>query len=118
MKKLLLVLALACGFACAAIPIKWPDLVQCGGDIGNLVGTVTQILLNDTGSGDVSPSARAKLEQLAVQHGAESVVCVVSSILGDWSKPGAAMPPERIAAMSRAQGWMNSTGSRVLRPNN
>lgn len=95
-----------------ATPFKWPDFLTCGPDVGALVGSVTQILLNDTSS-DTSPSVQQQLTQLAEQYGAAAVLCTVNVLAHDWSAPGASASPQRIAAAGRARAFLASTGTKI-----
>ena len=96
-------------------PFKWPDVAKCGGSVGDLVGTVTQILLNDVGQGQISPGGQQKLQQLATQYGADTVLCLVDQLFRDWTAPGASVNPERVAASARAQDFLAKTGTRIER---
>ena len=94
-------------------PFKWPDVAACGSDVGNLVGVVTQLLLNDTGDNGPSESTKAKLEQLARQHGAASILCLVDRLSRDWTAMGASQSPERFAAAQRGKTWLAGLGTQI-----
>lgn len=97
---------------------RWPDVVSCGSSVGDLVGTVTQILVADLGQGDdgkgvISADGQQKLTQLAEQYGASAVICIVSALIKDWSAPGAAANEQRFRALGRARDFLAKTGTRV-----
>lgn len=99
---------------------KWPDVVKCGSSVGDLVGTVTQILIadlgqTDNGQGVISAEGKLKLEQLAEQYGAGAVLCIVSALIEDWSAPAAAANRSRFLALGRARDFVAKTGTTIER---
>jgi hypothetical protein len=96
-------------------PFRWPDVAKCGADVGNLVGTVTQILLNDTGKTAPSPSTSERLEDLARTHGASTILCLVDQLARDWTAVGASASPERFNAGMRGKVWLADTGTQIQR---
>lgn len=115
---LVAVLAVACSSSSCVkgdSPFRWPDVAKCGSDVGNLVGTVTQILLNDTGATAPSESTKDKLEQLARQHGASTILCLVDQLSRDWTAVGASASPERFNAGMRGKVFLADTGTSIQR---
>jgi hypothetical protein len=96
-------------------PFHWPDVARCGSDVGNLVGTVSQILLNDTGKEAPSPETKQKLEGLARQHGAATILCLVDQLSRDWTAVGASASPERFGAAMKGRVWLADTGTQIQR---
>jgi hypothetical protein len=96
-------------------PFRWPDVAKCGADVGSLVGVVTQILLNDTGRTEPSPSTKDQLEGLARQHGASTILCLVDQLARDWTAVGASASPERFNAGMRGKVWLADTGTTIQR---
>ena len=117
MKKTILavLLALAClAPSCknGATPFKWPELAKCAPDAGTLVGTVSQIFFTDfLKDGSFSQEGKDKLQNLAMQHGGDVVMCVVNRLAKDWSSPGASVTPERTAAYKRASDFLREAGT-------
>ncbi len=99
---------------CDAIPgVDWPTALHCGSRAADdLFPTVSGILLD--GSGD-SMSERGKrgLEDLALEHGADIVACLVDRLIQRWTAPGATTSPERSEAVTRAQAWQVDVGTEV-----
>lgn len=96
----------------------WPSVVSCGSPVGELVGTVTQILISDLGQTDdgqgiMSPDGKKKLEGLATQYGADTVLCLVSTLIRDWRAPAASPNPQRFMAAARGEDFIRSTGSKI-----
>lgn len=103
------------GNACAHTgTFGWPTVVACAGDVNGLVGQITSIILNDGGAGNLSPAGKAALEQLGAKWGADAVLCVVDELIAEWNAPAATKSPERSAAAARAEGFMQSTGVRII----
>lgn len=94
------------------VGIKWPDVAVCGPQAGDLVGVLTQLLFNDTGIDTVSEAGKQQIEQLAMQYGAETVLCVIQQLAKGWAAPGASPHPQRLAALKRTQGFLASTGTK------
>lgn len=88
--------------------IDWPDVVNCGSGVQNEVGEVSRILLAGE---DVAP----QLEDMAIDYGAKTVVCLVDLLVQDWSRPGAAAHPGRAAAAARGREFLQDTGTLVER---
>lgn len=86
--------------------VDWPDVADCGPDTNDIIDVVSQVLF--TGG-----NWRDKLEKLAVEHGSETVVCMVDRLQADWSAPGAASTPERVAALARANTFLDEIGTKV-----
>jgi hypothetical protein len=122
-KKPLLILCAALAFVASSsasctkggAPFRWPDVARCGSDVGNLVGTVTQLLLNDTGKTAPSPSTNERLEDLARTHGASTILCLVDQLARDWTAVGASASPERFNAGMRGKVFLADTGTQIQR---
>ena len=113
-----IVFALGFGSCKSSGGFPWPSVVSCGSSVGDLVGTVTQILISDLGQTDegqgvMSPDGTKKLEQLATQYGAETVLCVVSALIKDWTSPAASPNRDRFRAAQRGQYFLRSTGTKI-----
>jgi hypothetical protein len=109
----ILLAAMAITLLCAAcLPdsqgggVDWPEVAHCGPSVPDLVSDVSHVLL---AGGDPAP----QLRDLAVEHGADVVVCLVDLLRRDWTAPGSAPEPHRLAAARRAQDWLTSVGTRV-----
>jgi hypothetical protein len=98
---------------CPRAPFHWPDTAKCSGSVGNLVGTVTQILLNDMGIDNLTTEGQKRLEQLATQYGADTVLCLVDQLVRDWSSPYAAPSEDRRMAAQRGSGFLASTRTKI-----
>jgi len=94
-------------------PINWPGLVNCAPGVSDLVGVVSRILLAAGPADQTSIGDRAKqqLEDLAREHGANVVSCVVQRVISDWNAPGAAQEPLRMAAAARGKDFLRVVGS-------
>lgn len=100
--------------ACDTIPgVDWPSIVHCGSRAADdLFPDVSALLLG--GSGDtMSPSAKRGLDDMAIEHGAGVVACLVDRLVQRWIAPGATTSPERSAAVIRAQAWQQEVGTEV-----
>jgi len=86
-------------------PVNWPELVECGPGVSDLIGIVTEVLLGD---GDV----RTELDNLARTNGTETVVCVVERLRSDWSAPGASATPQRAKGVDRADAFLTDVGTK------
>jgi hypothetical protein len=95
----------------------WPDVVECGPDISDVIGTVTNILLRGTsGETNLAEVAKDELKQLAEEHGANAVVCAIDKLAGksgDWFAPGATQTPERMGAAQRGRNFLESESIEV-----
>lgn len=94
-------------------PFHWPEVARCLPDVSDLVGTVTQILLRDARSSSASGETKRLLEQLAREHGADTVLCLVDRLMRDWTSPNASSSPERVAAAGRAEAWLAEVGTQI-----
>lgn len=118
MKILLLILVAWLPLAgCDTIPgVQWPDVVHCGSRAADdLFPEVSTILLDDVGE-TMSPMAKRSLEDLALDHGADVVACLVDRLVQRWSAPGAVVTPRRSEAVARALAWQHETGTVVHHP--
>lgn len=106
-----MVLFLALGCKGALGPFTWPKVAHCAGNVPDLVAQVTQILLSDTGDANVTPTAEQQLEQLAEKYGADAVLCLVETLVADWTAPGAAREAHRTAAARRGKGFLLAVGT-------
>lgn len=88
--------------------IDWPALVRCGPDIEDIIGAVSEILLNGS-------KVSEQLGSLARTHGPDAVVCAVDRLRADWSSPGAASSSARVEALGRADVWFDEVGSEVVK---
>lgn len=118
MRTITLVLATVASALCTApscLPetqvggVDWPKVAKCGPNVDDVVGAVERVLLSD-GTGSLSDRAKHELEQLAQQHGANTVACLVDLIVQQWTSPGAAQLPDRIAGASRGRGFLSAAG--------
>lgn len=100
--------------ACGSLPgVEWPDVVQCGSrEADDLLPEVSTILLDDVGT-TLGPVGKHRLEQLAIDHGAGVVACLVDRLVQRWTAPGATTSPERSDAVQRAQAWQTETGTQI-----
>lgn len=112
----------ACSSSCAGSSssgkgVTWPKVAHCVPTASDAIGTVQRILLGDGDNAQTSISDRAKaeLEGLAVNHGAQAVACLVDQVIKDWTSPGAAASPERAAATERGRDFLNDVGTRIER---
>jgi hypothetical protein len=107
-----------CGAAAANGPgLDWPDVVECGPTVGNLVGTVSRVL--HEGARDqktIGEAARAELEQLGLKHGTKTVACLVERLVHDWTSPGASAHPDRMAAAARGRDFLDDVGTKAILP--
>jgi len=91
--------------------IDWPKVAECGGELASdLLGVVSRILLG--GSAD----HKAQLEQLALEHGASTVACVVDEVVNTYQRPGASMTPETKAAAERGTAFLTEHGVEQVIP--
>lgn len=105
----MLVVALLITFGCGTVGhVDWPTLATCSPSVPDLVSTVTRILL---GSGDVD----SQLEQLAAQNGPSMISCVVDQLVQDWTSPGTAAEPARLAAAERGRAFLEARHVTVSR---
>lgn len=120
MKRFLASITLAFVFAlslpaCSKLPpVKWPELVNCGTDAGrDLVDDATQILYTDGGidKHTIGDKAKDLLTDLARDHGADVVACVVQRLIDTWTEPGATAEPRRTAATDRARDFLAKVGT-------
>lgn len=95
-------------------PINWPGLVECAPGISDLVGVVSRILLGAGPADQTELGTRGKreLEDLARTHGASTVACVIERVVSDWTAPGAAQEPLRLAAAARGRAFLSDVGTR------
>ncbi len=89
-------------------PVDWPKLAQCAPPVDDLIATVSRVLLQ-------SIDVQEELTELAREHGAEVVVCLVDQLRLDWTAPGAASSPKRTAATTSAQDFLKAVGTEVQR---
>lgn len=115
MVGLALVLALNGCSKIGTTGLGWPVLAKCSADVGDLVGTVGQILLSDLGKDAISESGKEKLQQLGIEHGFDTVVCIVDQLVKGWTSKTASVTPERSAAILRAQDFLAKTGTKIER---
>lgn len=123
MRHLILIVA-ACLSGCGLLnggetpngtPVTWPDVVECGPDVPDLVSTVSRVLLDGSGL-DIDADDRGTLEDLAAEHGPKTILCLVDLLVNrEWSRPGASQSPKRLQAVSRGRDFINETGARVVR---
>lgn len=105
---IVLALGLALG-GCQQLQVPdWPEVVECGPDVSDLVSVVSRVLL---GQGDVV----SELTQLAGTHGYDTVACLVDQLRSDWTESGAAASPERARGVQRAGAFLAEVGTRVER---
>jgi hypothetical protein len=101
--------------------VEWPDVLQCGPKVDDLVSTVSTILLGSEKPGDegsqtaIGQRAKDELEQLAEKHGANVISCLVDLLKRDWTRPGASATPETLAAAARAQSFLDVEGVQVTK---
>lgn len=111
--SVLAVTALACAPSCLPDSqgggVDWPKVAKCGPSVDDVVGAVERVLLSD-GTGGMSDRAKSELEQLAQKHGANTIACLVDLLIQQWTSPGAAQLPERIAAAGRGRGFLSAEG--------
>lgn len=112
----------ACSSSCAGTSssgkgVSWPKVAHCVPTANDAISTVQRILLGDgnTAQTSISDRAKAELEGLAVNHGAQSVACLVDQVIKDWTSPGASASPERVAATSRGRDFLNDIGTQIER---
>lgn len=119
MTRLLASIALAFVFAfslpaCATLKkVEWPKLLNCASDVGaDLVDDVTQILyVEGVDKHTIGDKAKDLLTDLARDHGADVVACVVQRLIDTWTAPGAAAEPRRAAAADRAKDFLYGVGT-------
>ena len=125
MRTILIAVVMVVSVACApsCLPesqgggLDWPKIAKCGPGVDDIVGTVERILLSD-GTGSISDRAKSELEQLAQQHGANTVACLVDLVVSGWTAPGAAPLPERVEGARRGRAFLATVGvERVERSN-
>lgn len=100
--------------ACGKLPpVKWPELVNCGSDAGrDLVDDATQILYDEgLDKHTIGDKAKDLLTDLARDHGADVVACVVQRLVDTWTAPGAAAEPRRAAAADRGKDFLADVGT-------
>lgn len=109
----LLALILFATAACGALQrVDWPKVAQCGPDVSDLVGVVSRVLLADGDDAEsVSDRGRGELEQLAANHGANVVACVIDRLVRDWTAPGASQDAVRIAGAERGRAFLQDVGT-------
>jgi hypothetical protein len=91
-------------------PVDWPKVAQCGGEIASdLLGVVSRILL-------VGAAVDDQLQQLAEEHGAKTIACVVDEVVNTYRRPGASMTPETEAAAARGEAFLLDHGVGEVRP--
>jgi hypothetical protein len=110
--RLLLVLALfGCGGATPAF--QWPNMVECAGDVPEIIGRVSTVLIADGVHDGLSDDGKRNLVELGKDAGGEAVVCAVRRLVDDWLAPGSAMLPEQVDAAARGRGWLAEVGVQV-----
>lgn len=117
MMTLLFALSLAHWSAACTIhghPVDWPKLVKCGAiATEDVVGVVSRILLQDGLQPSITDSAKQELEQLAGKEGPSVIACVVDELIREWTAPGAAQHPTRVAAAARGKDFLAKVGTQV-----
>lgn len=110
--RMLQIAALSCALAlvsCTKLErVDWPDVVRCGPTVTDIVGVVSDILLDGQDYHD-------RLERLARERGYDAVLCVVDELRQAWTSPGAAAHPTRTAAANRADAFIADTGAVIVR---
>lgn len=126
MKHIRLVLALILPFllsGCGLLPadsptqkpaqvletVVWPAVVECAG-IPEAITEVQEVLLNGGG--------RPELEAIVKRKGQEAagdVLCSADRIIQDMTAQGASLSEDSVAALERAKGFIEETGSKVER---
>jgi predicted small lipoprotein YifL len=109
---MLLALALSVQACGQQRPFSWPDALKCAPGIPDIIGVVSRVLLSDGSDNDLDISERGKAEltRLAVEHGADTVACVVDKLVDDWTSPGRSLHPTTLAAAARGQDFLNEIG--------
>lgn len=112
MNKIALTLTLllaSCATTKSAAPVTWPAIVQCSAPAdGQLLDRVVAILLGgDDNAQVISESAIGQLEQLAVDHAASAVVCMVDMAI-------ASLQPASQARSSLSRDGTEPVGEPVL----
>lgn len=95
-------------------PIQWPKVAECADDIGgDLIGVVTRILLQDGAQAVLSERSKDEIAQVARDHGygTTAVACMIDQLAHDWTSPGAAQEPTRVAAAARARAFLREVGT-------
>ena len=93
--------------ACKSLPpIKWPELAKCGPDVSEIIGAVSEVLLN-------KKDPIKELENLARLHGTTTVVCAVEQLRSDWTKPGASATPARVTGINNANAVLSHMGTKI-----
>lgn len=117
---LLLSTCLVPAYSCHPDKIDWPQTaLDCGPVIDDVVSTVSTILQSAEVPGDeatqtaIGPTASAKLDQLAREHGASVISCLVDLLKSEWTRPGVSSSPERLASAARAQSFLDARGVHV-----
>ena len=109
----LIVLLAAIGLSgCEKPRVDWPEVVKCLPGVNELLSLVGDALLGDGGW-------RQALEDLALKHGADAVVCAVKQVHLEWSDSASAVSPEdmtaedvaRYRALGRAEAFLDSVGA-------
>lgn len=90
---------------------RFPDVAACGPNAGQIVGTVSQALLDDQGGLDLSSDGRGKLAQAAETFGMSTVSCLLEAIVNDWGHGSGSKEPEKVAAASRGQSALDAIAS-------
>lgn len=95
------------GPACNTVKkVNWPELAKCGPSVEDIIGSVTRVLFKDA-------NVSKELNDLALNHGTETVICAVDRLRKDWSRPGAAVTPERTTALNNAVDFLREVGTAI-----
>lgn len=96
--------------------VDWPKVANCGPGVDDVVSSVSRVLLDGSeNDAEISDRAVHELEQLAAEHGADTVACLVDLLVSDWLRPGASPNPDRMAAAMRGQDFLRDVGTRIER---
>ena len=91
-------------------PFRWPDLVECTGDIPEVIGQVSTVLL--TGSGPIiNDDEWQQLKTIGIRTSADAVVCAVRMLVDDWLALGAEVRPVQLQAATRGQQFLRDIGA-------
>lgn len=90
---------------------SWPKVVEsCAPAPADLIKEITSILVSD--SGELNENALKELENLGRKHSGEAVLCVVSSLVEEWTGKVGVSKDESNGAR-RGQEFLKRVGSNL-----
>lgn len=85
----------------------WPTAAKCAPSNSQAINAVADVLLQ-------GGNYESNLEALGKRFGASAVVCIVNSLVADWSAPGkTGASPALVAAKGRGEAFLAKVGTRI-----